>query len=87
MSQKERGRGRSIVGTVVSDKMDKTVRIEMVRRYLHETYKKYVSTRKVLFAHDEKNECKVGDKVLVVESKPLSRMKRWRVQQILERAE
>jgi len=86
MSEQVRGRRKSIVGVVVSDKMDKTVRVEMVRRYLHPIYKKYITSRKVLFAHDENNECKVGDRVLIIESRPLSRMKRWRVGQIVTRA-
>ncbi len=86
MSEQVRGRRKSIVGVVVSDKMDKTVRVEMVRRYLHPIYKKYITSRKVLFAHDENNECKVGDRVLIIVSRPLSRMKRWRVGQIVTRA-
>lgn len=87
MSEQVRRRRKSIVGVVVSDKMDKTVRVEMVRRYLHPIYKKYITSRKVLFAHDENNECKVGDRVLIMESRPLSRMKRWRVGQIVTRAQ
>lgn len=87
MNEHARGRQKSIVGVVVSDKMDKTIRVEMVRRFLHPIYKKYITSRKVLFAHDETNECKVGDRVLIVESRPLSRMKRWRVRQIVERAQ
>lgn len=70
---------RTLTGTVVSDKMDKTVTIEVTRLVKHETYKKYVSRSKTYKAHDEANECKVGDVVVVEESRPLSATKRWRV--------
>jgi small subunit ribosomal protein S17 len=70
---------RTLVGTVVSDKMDKTVTIEVRRTVKHARYKKYMSRTKTYHAHDEKNECKVGDIVVMEESRPLSATKRWRV--------
>jgi small subunit ribosomal protein S17 len=74
------------VGVVVSDKMDKTVVVEIVRLYSHPLYKKRVKTTKRYKAHDENNECQVGDKVLIEECRPLSRDKSWKVIQIVEKA-
>lgn len=79
-------RGKTLVGTVVSDKMDKTVVVLVEKLVQHPKYPKYVRRRKRYKAHDSKNQCKVGDKVLIVESAPLSKEKRWRVKEILERA-
>jgi small subunit ribosomal protein S17 len=70
-------------GVVVSDKMDKSVIVEVSRTVLHPTYQKYVRKRTRFMAHDETNACKVGDKVRIVESRPLSRRKRWRIQEKL----
>ena len=75
---------RTLVGTVVSDKMDKTVVIESSRLVKHPVYKKRIRKRARFKAHDKDNQCKVGDKVLVVESRPLSKEKRWKVREILE---
>jgi small subunit ribosomal protein S17 len=83
---KERGRRKTQVGIVVSDKMDKTVIVMVERLVKHPKYKKYIRKRKKFKAHDEKNECRIGDKVLIWETRPLSRDKRWRVKEILERA-
>ncbi|MCB9777345.1 MAG: 30S ribosomal protein S17 [Alphaproteobacteria bacterium] len=69
--------GRVLVGRVVSDKMDKTVVVEVQRRVLHPKYRKYVNRRKTYKAHDEENACKVDDVVVIKESRPLSRTKRW----------
>lgn len=77
---------RRLVGRVTSDKMDKTVVVEVVRYAPHPMYKKYVRTRARYKAHDEKNECKVGDRVELLESRPLSREKRWKVVRVIERA-
>jgi small subunit ribosomal protein S17 len=68
---------RTLVGRVVSDKMDKTVTVEVVRTVKHRRYHKFVTRRKKYHAHDEKNEYKVDDLVLIQESRPLSRTKRW----------
>jgi small subunit ribosomal protein S17 len=70
-------------GVVVSDKMDKSVIVEVSRTVLHPTYQKYVRKRTRFMAHDETNACKVGDRVRIVESRPLSRRKRWRIQEKL----
>jgi len=80
------GKRKEFVGTVVSDKMDKTVVVMVETLVRHPLYEKYVRRRKKYMAHDENNECRVGDKVLIEETRPLSRRKRWRVRQILERA-
>ena len=82
----ERGKRKTLVGIVSSDKMDKTVIVMLNRLVLHPIYKKYVRKRKKVKAHDPKNECHMGDKVLIIETRPLSRDKRWRVKEILERA-
>ena len=73
-------------GRVVSDKMKKTIVVEIQQRKLHRLYKKYVSRTTKIKAHDEKNDAKVGDVVRVVDSRPLSRDKRWRLVEIVERA-
>ena len=78
-------RGRTMVGVVSSDKMDKTVVVMVTRRVLHKMYKKYVVLRVKYKAHDERNEYRSGDKVQIVEDRPRSREKRWRVQQLIER--
>ncbi len=83
---KERGNRRQLVGTVLSNKMDKTVTVLVERQVLHPVYKKYVRRRAKYAAHDEKNACGIGDRVLIIESRPLSRRKRWRVSKILEKA-
>ncbi len=83
---KERGLRKKRVGTVVSDRMDKTVTVEVERLVAHPIYKKYIRLRAKYHAHDEKNECRVGDRVLIVESRPLSKLKRWRVKEIVRRA-
>jgi small subunit ribosomal protein S17 len=75
---------RRITGIVTSDKMDKTVIVEITRTYRHRLYKKVVSSRKRVMAHDELG-CQVGDHVQIVESQPISRHKRWVVEQILRR--
>ncbi len=75
---------RRITGVVTSDKMDKTVIVEITRTYRHRLYKKVVSSRKRVMAHDELG-CQVGDRVQIVESQPISRNKRWVVEQILRR--
>lgn len=86
MSEKTRGKKKTIQGVVVSDKMDRTVAVEMTRRFIHPTYKKFVTRKKKYLAHDETNECGIGDKVVIVESRPLSRRKHWRVSAIVEKA-
>lgn len=82
----ERNLRKTRVGMVVSDKMDKTVVVAIVDNVKHPLYKKIVKRTVRLKAHDEKNECKVGDRVEVMETRPLSKDKRWRVVEIIERA-
>lgn len=82
----ERRRRKQRVGVVVSDVRDKTVTVEVDAPYKHPTYEKLVRRTKKLHAHDEQNEARVGDVVRVEETRPLSRLKRWRVVEILERA-
>jgi len=77
---------RQMVGTVVSDKMDKSVTVQVERLVKHKLYKKYIRRRAKFAAHDEKNLCGIGDKVLITESRPISRSKRWRVSRIVEKA-
>lgn len=78
---------RAIPGTVVSDRMDKTVTVLVERRVLHPLYKKYIRRSTKLHVHDENNECRSGDRVLVRECRPLSKTKNWRLVKILRRAE
>ena len=75
-----------MVGTVVSNKMDKTVVILVERLVQHQLYQKYVRRRARFAAHDDGNACNIGDKVTITESRPLSRTKRWRVSEVLEKA-
>ena len=82
----ERNLRKTRVGRVVSDKMDKTVVVAIVDNVKHPLYKKIVKRTVRLKAHDEKNECRVGDRVEVMETRPLSKDKRWRVIEILEKA-
>ena len=81
-----RGNQKVREGVVVSDKMDKTVVVQIERRAAHPKYKKYLTFRKKVKAHDSENRCSVGDRVQIVETRPLSRDKRWAVRQILEKA-
>lgn len=73
-------------GIVVSDKMEKTIVVEIMMRKLHPLYKKYLTRSKKVKAHDETNDAKIGDTVRVMECRPLSRDKRWRLAEIVERA-
>jgi small subunit ribosomal protein S17 len=82
---KERGSRKEQIGVVVSDKMDKTVVVKVDSIVKHAVYKKYMKRDTTYKAHDENNECAAGDKVLIVESRPLSKDKRWRVREILEK--
>lgn len=74
---------RKLLGTVTSDKMDKTVTVEVLRQYLAPMYKKYVRTRRRYKAHDEKNEYRIGDRVEIQEARPLSKHKRWIVTRLI----
>lgn len=82
----ERSLRKTRVGLVVSDKMDKTVVVAVQEHYRHPVYKKVMRSTYKLKAHDENNECRIGDKVLVMETRPLSKDKRWRIVEIVEKA-
>ncbi|MGP8049230.1 MAG: 30S ribosomal protein S17 [Desulfobaccales bacterium] len=82
-----RGIRKTQVGLVVSDKMDKTVVVEVKRLVAHPLYHKIIRRRVKIKAHDPQNNCQVGDKVLLEETRPISRDKRWRIKQILEKAQ
>jgi small subunit ribosomal protein S17 len=84
--EQETGRRKTRVGTVVSDKMNKTVVVMVERRYAHPLYGKQVTRSKKYHAHDENNEYHIGDTVRIVETRPLSKLKRWRVVEVIERA-
>ena len=77
---------RVLAGTVVGEKMDKTIVVAVTSRKLHGVYRKYVNRTKKLKAHDENNECSVGDAVRVIESRPISKEKRWCLLEIPEKA-
>ena len=77
---------REFVGVVVSDKMDKTIVVEVRTKKLHKLYKKYISASKKYKAHDEENVANEGDTVRIVESRPISKEKKWRLVEVVERA-
>lgn len=83
----ERGERKVRQGVVVSDKMEKTVVVRVERRTTHPLYRKTVTRSEKLHAHDEANDAGIGDRVRIVETRPLSKTKRWRVLEVLERAE
>jgi small subunit ribosomal protein S17 len=84
-STDKRGTRRAIVGTVTSDKMDKTVVVQVTRRVKDLRFHKFVTKRVKYKAHDEKNEYKTGDRVEIIETRPLSKDKRWKVSKLIER--
>lgn len=86
MAEKSKSSRQAKVGVVTSDRMDKTVVVAVVRRLFHRAYGKVVKRTSKFKAHDEKNECKAGDKVMIMETRPLSREKRWTVREIIEKA-
>jgi len=86
MASKDRGSPKIRTGTVVGDKMDKTVVVEVRTTVLHPRYKKYVQKRRQFKAHDRENDCHLGDKVEIIESRPISKTKHWRVRTVLDRA-
>ncbi len=87
MADKKRGNRKVRVGVVVSNKMDKTIVVAIETRVKHKLYGKYIKRTTKLKAHDEENICQVGDRVKVMETRPLSRHKRWRLVEIIERAQ
>jgi small subunit ribosomal protein S17 len=83
---KTRGTKRQVVGSIISNKMEKTVVVQVERLVRHPLYKKYIRRRNKFLAHDKENECQIGDRVMITESRPLSKTKRWRVSRIIEKA-
>jgi small subunit ribosomal protein S17 len=80
-----RGKRKTRVGEVVSDKMDKTITVAVKRRVKHQVHGKYISRTTKLMVHDDKNECHEGDTVKVMETRPFSRNKRWRLVEVIEK--
>lgn len=78
-------RRQEVVGEVISDKMDKTISVQVFRRVRHEMYGKYLKKTSVYKAHDEKNQAKTGDKVRIQMTRPLSKTKRWRLMEVVEK--
>ena len=83
---KKQGKKRQLIGTVVSDKMDKTIVILVETLVKHRLYQKYIKRHTKFKAHDKDNACRVGDKVIITESRPLSKTKKWRVFRVVQKA-
>ena len=82
----ERNKRKVREGRVISNRMDKTIVVAVERLFRHPRYEKIIRRTSKLYAHDDKNECQIGDKVKVMETRPLSKLKRWRLLQVLEKA-
>ena len=82
----ERNSRKEIIGIVASDKMDKTITVAVERKMKHPKYKKFVKTTSKFKVHDEKNECSINDVVRIMETRPMSKDKRWRLVEIVEKA-
>jgi small subunit ribosomal protein S17 len=82
----ERKKRKTKIGWVVSNKMQKTIVVAIDRLLRHPRYDRVIKRTSKLYAHDEKNQCRIGDKVLVMETRPLSKLKRWRLVEVLEKA-
>jgi len=83
----ERKTRKTLVGSVVSNKMEKTITVSIERQLLHKRYKKYIRKRSKIWVHDEEEKCNVGDRVKVISTRPLSKLKRWRVVEIVKKAQ
>ncbi len=77
---------KELIGLIVSDKMDKSVVVRVERFVQHKVYKKYIKRYKKYHAHDEQNECRIGDEVKIIETRPLSKLKRFRIAEIVKKA-
>ena len=86
MEQETRNLRRTITGVVTSNKMDKSITVEVERKIMHTKYGKFLKKTKKYHAHDEANDAKVCDKVIIMETRPLSKLKRWRLVDVVERA-
>jgi len=82
----ERNLRKQRIGVVTSNKMEKTIAVSVERRLMHPIYGKFVKKSRKFIAHDENNDCNIGDKVRIMETRPLSKRKRWRLVEVLERA-
>jgi len=82
----KRGLRKERIGVVTSNKMDKSIVVSVERKVKHPKYGKFIKMTSKFMAHDEKNECGIGDKVMIAETRPLSKNKRWRLKQIIEKA-
>lgn len=82
----KRGRLNDAVGTVISDKMDKTISVKIYRLVKHARYSKYIRRTSVFKAHDETNQARIGDKVRIYETRPMSKTKRWKLAEVIEKA-
>ena len=82
----QRGLRKERIGVVTSNKMDKSIVVSVERKVKHPKYGKFIKMTSKFMAHDEKNECGIGDRVLIAETRPLSKNKRWRLKQIIEKA-
>ena len=85
-AKKERGQRRVVIGVVTSDKMNKTRRVEIPRLEKHPRYGKYIKRRTICYVHDEQNESHIGDTVEIMETRPLSKMKNWRLLRVVTKA-
>jgi len=85
-TERKRGIAKLVEGRVTSDSMEKTIVVSVVTKVKHPAYGKYISRTKKYVVHDEQNECNVGDRVLIVETRPLSKRKRWRLREVVEKA-
>ena len=83
----KRGSQKTLTGTVVSDKMEKSVVVSVERLVKHPVYQKYIRRKAKFMAHDEGNECRIGDRVILTETRPLSKQKRFKVSKVLEKME
>jgi small subunit ribosomal protein S17 len=83
--EKRQPHHKVLIGTVTSNKMQKTIVVEVTRKKAHALYKRVISIRKKFYAHDEKNEAHIGDVVAIEESRPLSRLKRWTLKEIVRK--
>src|SRR5436305_6660139 len=86
LADQTRGERKDIIGLVVSDKMEKTITVQVTRLEKHKKYKKYLRRHTKFYAHDEKRDAKIGDTVQIMETRPLSKLKRWRLVKVLVRA-
>ena len=87
IEQSTQAQSRTIVGKVVSDKMDKTIVVQVDRKIKHPLYGKYINRTSKMYAHDGENQCKIGDLVMIANSRPLSKTKHWVLVKVIEQAE